>query len=132
MSKLFDKNNIIFIDEKVSLNHYFIDSCKTNTHAIMYNKNTRQQDLLNKISEISMVDIDRIGFVFDEIYLNNNIFVNNKPFFTDRDLEESDIDKLSSNFKFLIYLCTAHNIKNIDFLVCNSLNYKKPEINDII
>jgi len=100
MRKLFDNNNVILINEKVLLNHHFVNSCKENTHAFIYNKNSTRDEL---ISVFDNKEIDRLAFVFDETYLNENIFINNEPFFTEEDLREQNIDNLSSNFKFIVY-----------------------------
>lgn len=116
-------NNIIFIDKKVILNNIFANSCSKNTQSFIYNKNSTKEELITKIGNVK--NIDRIAFIFDEMYLNQNIFINNEPFFIDADLTESNVNNLSSNFKFIICLCIKYNVKNIDFLVCNSLNYEK-------
>ena len=71
-------------------------------------------------------NIERISFVFDENELiNNETFYENNNFFTNSDLDENDINKLSHSFKILINAVNKLNIKNIDFLVCNSLKYSQ-------
>lgn len=102
----------------------FYNNCNDITFPIIYNKSSNINDLQNVLNNFT--NIDRIAFVFDEQYLfGTKIFISSNPFFTDNDLQVSNINGLSIGFKFVIDEITRLNIKNIDYLACNSLNYQK-------
>ena len=52
-------------------------------------------------------------------------FIDKFSFFNDEDLIVESSNDLSSNFKLLVELCKRLDVKNIDFLACNSLTYPK-------
>jgi hypothetical protein len=116
--------NIVLIDSEVKNYMDFYNNCNDITFPIIYNKSSNINDLQNVLKNFT--NIDRIAFVFDEQYLfGTKIFISSNPFFTDNDLQVSNINELSTGFKFVIDEITRLNIKNIDYLACNSLNYQK-------
>jgi len=62
--------------------------------------------------------------------MDNKLFLNTLPFFTPNDIDlftskENDINKYSENVIFIVNLINKFNVKNIDFLACDSLHYSK-------
>ena len=65
--------------------------------------------------------------------MNNKFFLNNELFFTENDILQFEnnkefLENYSSNVIFLIEICKKFNIKNIDFLACNSLEHNNWKI----
>ena len=116
-----NSRNILLIDNLVYQNEVLFNSSNSNTFGIKYSINS-DRDELNKILGDNFESIDRIGFVFNDALIESKQFLNSELFFTSKDLEpETNI--FSSNLTFIIELVKKFNIKNIDFLVCNGLNY---------
>jgi hypothetical protein len=116
--------NIILIDINIKNSNDFFNNTNSSTFPIIYNSSNTSLELEAILNNFT--SIDRLCFVFDEIYLSSvKLFLNNEQFFTEEDLTEDDIDNLSDNFKLLLNLYKKFNIKNVDYLACNSLNYPK-------
>jgi len=117
--------NILLVDDKVKSYNEFVDNCNSLTFPIVYNYNSSSQELVNFLTT-NFASVDRLCFVFDGSSIaTNKPFVDNKPFFTNNDLKESNLENMSDNFKLIVNLCTQFKIQNLDFLACNSLKYKK-------
>ena len=116
-------SNILFIDSQVTNYNDFYTNCNPSTFPIIYSFNSESSELNTILTNFT--NIAKIGFVFDELHLNNKGFIERLPFFNDNDLTVENINDLSSNFKLLVELCIKLGVKNIDFLACNSLNYPK-------
>ncbi len=116
--------NLLLVHDKVKNYNDFVNACNEQTYSIVYDDSSSSHELLSILST-KFSSIDRLCFVFDELHIaNTKGFINNKPLFTDSDLN-ADYDNLSDNFKLVIDLCKNLNIKNVDFLACNTLNYSK-------
>jgi hypothetical protein len=115
--------NLLFIDSQVKNYNDFYNNCNDNTFPIVYDYKSTGVELVELLEKFT--EVNRIGFVFDELHLINKGFVDNLPFFNDNDLIATNINDISPNFKLLVDLCSRLNVKNIDFLACNSLNYDK-------
>ena len=112
-------NNILLIEDTVSKNMDFYNYVNANTFPIIYNKNSSKTDLLKILNKFT--NINRIGFIFDDSDIGNKKFLDNSNFFIENDLFNSDVDLFSENMQFIINCIGKYNIKNIDYLVCNSL-----------
>jgi hypothetical protein len=117
--------NIILIDNQVKQYNVFFNNCNSNTFPIVYDKSSKSDELVTFLTT-NFLSIDRLCFVFDELHvIDTKNFIDNKPFFTNDDLIEKSFDNLSSNMKLIVNLCNQLNIKNVDYLACNTLNYPK-------
>jgi hypothetical protein len=117
--------NILLVHDQVKNYMDFVNNCNDNTFPIIYN-NTSSGDELKAFLTTNFTSVDRLCIVFDELHIwSTKIFMDNKPFFTDGDLTESDINNLSANIKLIINLCNQLNIKNVDYLACFTLKYDK-------
>lgn len=120
--------NIILIDKTIENKEIFFSSNNNETLPIYYNYYT-DRDKLFEYLEKEFINIDRIAFIFDNSMMNNKYFLNNELFFTENDIikfennKECLVDNYSSNLSFLIKICKKFNVKNVDFLACNSLEY---------
>lgn len=122
----------MLIDRLVSQSDIFNKSNNANTLPIKYNYYTDKQKLYDYLNSITN-SFDRLCFVFDNSQMNNKYFLNSIPFFTNEDINlfsqnESDINKYSKNVVFIVNLINNFNVKNIDFLACNSLQYSEWKI----
>jgi len=95
-------NNILLIDINVPDYQEIVDSVNDNTLAIVYDYNCTYAELLNIFLNYT---VHRVGIFFQL----NSIFLNNKTFF-------------ETSFEMIEFINQC-NIKNIDFLACNTLNY---------
>jgi hypothetical protein len=117
--------NIILIDNQVKQYNLFYNNCNSNTFPIVYDKSSKSDELITFLTT-NFLSIDRLCFIFDELHvIDTKIFIDNNPFYTNEDLIEKSFDNLSSNMKLIINLCNQFNIKNVDYLACNTLNYPK-------
>jgi hypothetical protein len=113
-------NNILLIDDTVHDNNIFVDSCNTHTFPIIYNhcsSRTELRELL--LNKFSLTQLSRIAFVFHNSNMDSKKFLDNDKFFELYDINDNLI--VSENVQFLIDLIKEFNIKNIDYLACNSL-----------
>jgi len=115
-------NNILLIDSTVRDNNIFIDSCNVITFPIVYNRYSDRTELryllLNKFS---LTQLSRIALVFHNSDMYSKKFLNNTDFFEYKDIRENPV--IIDNVQFLIDLIKEFNIKNVDYLACNSLNH---------
>jgi hypothetical protein len=115
-------NNILLIDSTVRENKIFIDSCNINTFPIVYNHCSNRTELRELLlNKFSLTQLSRIAFVFYNSNMNSKNFLNNYNFFEYEDISENPV--FSENVQFLINLIKEFNIKHIDYLACNSLQY---------
>jgi len=116
-----DIQNILLIKDDVHQKNKLYQATNQNTLPVIYYEYSTKQELNELISKIP--NLKRIAIAFHDAYLNQNeTFLDNQPLFTQQDLSQSDKELYSDNLKFFIQL-KDFNIENLDFLVCNSLNY---------
>lgn len=117
-----DYKNLLLVDTSVEQSQLFIDNSNNSTYPLGFNKQTFTQELTQSIDNI-FKSIDRIAIVADAENINNKFFINSKPYFSSRDLEEdtNDLTKFSSNVQLIVNLVKKYNVKNLNFLMCNSL-----------
>lgn len=114
--------NILFIDENIANVNSFICSTNETTLPITFNRYSKGCDIINLL-ENYFINIDRICIVTDDFgFDSTKYFINNEPYFYDSDFNNT---KLSTNIKFILSLVSKFKINTIDFLACNSLQYKK-------
>lgn len=115
------------IDEtRIYTTVYFVDTVKDAdlflanpgdaSLAVKIHPRAKRSDFKELVEKLPHVN--RIGFVFDTSRLDNKIFLESKPYFTQSDLREGQ-SKFSENFTLLKEL--PERITNIDFLCCNTL-----------
>ena len=115
--------NILLIKDDVHQKNKLYQAHNINTLPIYYNSASTKLELKELISKIK--NLKRIAIAFHDAYLNQNeTFLDNQPLFTQGDLSQSDKELYSENLQFFIQL-KHFNITNLDFLVCNSLQYQK-------
>ena len=124
--------NIILIDKTIETPEIFFLENNNETLPIYYNYYTDREKLFEYLEQ-EFINIDRIAFIFDNSMMNNKFFLNNQLFFTDNDIIQFEnnkecLENYSSNVIFLIKICKKFNIKNVDFLACNSLEHNNWKI----
>lgn len=113
--------NILLIDDLVYQNEILFESTNSNTLAIKYNTKSDKKELEELLTN-NFTSLERIGFVFNNALMNSKEFLNSELFFTPNDLELNKT-KYSPNLQFVVGIVKKFNIKNLDYLVCNGLNY---------
>ena len=98
--------NVLLIDSNVRDYQVFVNSVNPNTFHILFNVNTSITELL-AVFNTHFTTISRVGIVF-EMSQNSKLFIENET--------------PCENTAFLISLINQFQIKNIDFLACNTLN----------
>jgi hypothetical protein len=110
-------SNILLVDSSVSNYQTFIDSVNSSTFPIVYSNKCSKTELLSFLQN-NFTTISRIGIVFTSSLGNNTLFLDNKPFYYNTENEP-----FSENLLFILNVIKDFQVKNIDFLACNSLNY---------
>jgi hypothetical protein len=131
--KLDTNTQVLFIDSRARKSQLFFDSTNNKTFPIIYDsKATTGVELLDLLKN-NFSNIERIAFVFEDPKNLLKNFVDSKPFFNYNDvypiLNEDIIGNEvvssipnHSNYDLIASLIKDYNVKNIDFLACNSLN----------
>ena len=101
--------NLLLINKTVKDSNVFINSCNENTFPLAYLESTTYNDL-NISNEFQTDIINRIAIVCHNYQLT---FVENKEFMS------------VENTEFIISMIKKFNVKNIDFLACETLNDTK-------
>ncbi len=130
--------NLMLIDAKISDAELFYNSANSDTFAILYNDISSnvfyeeydkdnivtQKNELVKLLENNFINLKRISIVSDDTYIGIlKPFLDSKPYFKIDELESTDINNYSENLIFMIELIKKFNITNLDYLMCNSLQY---------
>jgi 6-phosphogluconolactonase (cycloisomerase 2 family) len=115
--------NILLIDNSVEDAQMFLTSANDSTFPIIYSQTSTKTELL-ELLKTKFTTIERIGFVFTSNLDSIKNFLDNEPFFTP---EEASSSPYSENLEFLLEIIKEFQIKNIDFLACNTLNYSNWE-----
>ncbi len=106
--------NVILIDNTVPDFLTFFNSSNDNTYPIVYSSNDSRESLITILrSKFQSIERLSIAFVNDS---HNKLFLSNEMM-------------LSNNNKdFIISLIKEFNVKNIDYLGCNTLQYNSWEL----
>ncbi len=130
--------NLMLIDAKIYDAELFYNSANSDTFAILYNDislNTNdeeydkdnvvtQKNELVKLLENDFINLKRISIVSDDKNVSRaKFFLDSKPYFKIDELDSEDITNYSENLIFMIELIKKFNITNLDYLMCNSLQY---------
>jgi len=105
--------NILLIENEMKDPTVFYDSANDATFPILYSSTSSKSDLLALLRS-KFESIDRIALAFNSNLGTIKQFLDNQPFFS----EESN-----ENVTFIISLIQEFNVKHIDYLACQTLNY---------
>jgi hypothetical protein len=108
-------NNVLLISSEVQEYQQFVDSANSSTFTIVYSVNASKTELLNLLKS-KFSNISRMGLVFHSYGENINKFLDMEPLF------QTDTE-INANTQFIIDIIKEFQIKNIDYLACNTLNY---------
>lgn len=111
--------NVLLIDSSVKDDNIFSNSANTNTFPIVYSFNSSKIELLSALEQ-NFTTIDRIAFVFTSSLKYTKTFVDGKPFFINN---ESANAPYSEIVEWLINVIKQFQVKNVDFLACNTLKF---------
>ena len=116
--------NVLLIDSTLADKQVFYDSANANTFPIIYDYNSKTDDLLALFRQkFSASSIQRISLAFHGSGANfMAAFMNNKPFFQESDLAENQTI-FSENLSYMITCMNEFHVGHIDFLACNTLQY---------
>ena len=102
--------NVLLIDRQVFSHQLFVDSVNSNTFPIVYSTMSSKKDMLTLL-QTNFTNINRIGIVFTSSLEKPKTFLDCKSLFN------------PENQEFIIDIIKEFQVKNIDFLACNTLNY---------
>ena len=105
-------SNVLLIDQSITDYEVFVTSVNAATIPIVYSRATTRNELLTQLS--AYTSIDRIGIAFS----NNgtDLFLEGQTFFG------NTLSNFNANMNFIIQVIQQFNVKNIDYLACNTLN----------
>ena len=114
--------NLLLIDKNVAEYQDFVTSANSHTFTVVYSGLSSRDDLLSLISS-GFNNFNRIGLLF-ETNDNGRVypFLDRELLFTDSDL--NGLNDFSPNMSFMVSLIKNLGIKNIDYLACNTLQFK--------
>jgi hypothetical protein len=109
--------NVLLINKGVKNYQTFVNSVNSDTFPIVYSLNSTKVELLELLHRMFSI-IDRIGFVFYSYGDSKTVFLDKKSLF-----ENTEVAPYSENLKFILDIIAEFQIKNMDFLACDTLNY---------
>ncbi len=111
--------NLLLIDRNTVHYEIFSNSTNADTFPIIYSTNNigEKEKILLEIKN-NFKSINRLALCFTNDIQHNKIFLNNEFLF------DNIGDVYNENTLYIISLIKEFNIKYIDFLACNTLNYK--------
>lgn len=113
------KQNYCLIDKNITESNIFFSSLNENTFGEYYETNSTAFNP-------EETNYERLCFVFKTKEPFKNKFINDEPIFTQKDLLlYKSLKKCSTNFKYVINLIRRLNVKNVDFLACELLQYSE-------
>ena len=117
ISRINQYTNVLLIDIAVTDYQTFVDSVNASTLPITYSVLSIKTDLL-ALLQTYFTTIPRIGICFTANSGNMKGFLDNEPFFI-----EDETVPYSTNLQFILNIITEFQVKNIDYLACDTLNY---------
>ena len=100
---------VLLIDSEVVDYKVFVDSVNSSTFPIVYSSNSSKLELLSLLHKY-FAEIQRVGICFMSRFGNAmELFLDNIPF------------SFSENKDYLVNIITNFNVKNIDYLACDTL-----------
>ena len=119
----FNIDNLLLIHNGIQNYQQFIYSSK-DTFCIVYDINSSKEELIEVLQQ-KFTNIKRMGIIFNNSYINKlKPFLDNKPLFTQQDLQINLKFEYSENFKFIFDIINKFKIINLDFLSCNTLQFQ--------
>jgi hypothetical protein len=107
--------NVLLIDASIQEYQQFIDSANADTFPIVYSSMSSKTDLL-ELLKTTFTNISRLGLVFHSSSSGDAImFLDSEPLFV--------ADEVNANQQFIKDIINEFQIKNIDYLACDTLNY---------
>ena len=107
--------NVLLIDRSVQEYQQFIDSANVDTFPIVYSVMSSKTDLL-ALLKTTFTSISRIGIVSHSYSSGDAItFLDNEKLFIP--------NEVNANQQFITDVIKEFQIKNIDYLACNALNF---------
>ena len=108
-------STVLLIDRSVQEYQQLIDAANTDTFPIVYSIMSSKTDLL-ALLKTTFTSISRLGLVFHSSSSGDSItFLDREPLFVP--------DEVNANQQFIKDVINEFQIKNIDYLACNTLNY---------
>jgi hypothetical protein len=120
LGNLSEITNVLLISSEITDYSVFYDSVNSNTLPIVYHPFTSTKDEVSVVLH-NLSSIQRIGVVFHSSSGSEKMFLDGKSLFIDSDITDSG--NYSENVTWLLQVVQDYNVKNIDFLACDNLNY---------
>ena len=105
--------NVLLIENEMKDPTVLYDSANEATFPILYSSTSSKSSLLTLL-RTKFTSIDRIALAFNSNLGTIKQFLDNLPFFSDESTE---------NVTFIIDVIQEFQVKNIDYLACQTLNY---------
>ena len=105
--------NVLLIENEMKDPTVLYDSANEATFPILYSSTSSKSSLLALLRS-KFTSIDRIALAFNSNLGTIKQFLDNQPFFSDESTE---------NVTFIIDVIQEFQVKNIDYLACETLNY---------
>jgi len=115
--------NIMLIDSTIPDAQVFYDAANTTTLPVLFNSNTLRGEIFNLLATHTTINRLCVVATNRSMYNNTKLFINNETYFNVDDVTAHSSATYSNNVQFMIDLIQSYNIKTIDFLACESLNY---------
>jgi len=109
--------NVLLIDNSVADYQIFVNSANASTFPVVYSTGSTKSDVLAFL-QAYFTTIPRIGLCFTSSSGSLKTFLDNEPFFID-----DEHLPYSANLQFILDIITEFQVKNIDYLACDTLNY---------
>ena len=109
--------NVLLIDSQVIDYQKMVDSVNTSTFPIVYSICSQKSELLSLL-QANFTTIERIGLAFISSLEKPKFFLDKKPLFI-----ENETQPYSENLQFILDIITQFQVKNVDYLACDTLNY---------
>jgi len=116
LETLSDITTVLFISDEITDYKLFYDSVNSTTFPIVYSAFRTSKTSVNEVLT-KFTSIQRIGFAFHSSSGNEKKFLDGTPLFTDPDISNENVD-------WLLQVIKEYNVKNVDFLACDSLLYE--------
>ena len=109
-------NNVLLICSEVQDYQTFVDSANSSTFPIVYSVTSSKTELLGLLRS-KFTNISRLCLIFNSSGGDIKMFLDMEPLFSD------DNSIINENTQFIIDTVKEFQVKNIDYLACNTLNY---------
>ena len=127
ISRYTDKiRNILLVDSSVNQYEKLADNVNDSTLSIVYSRFSTYTELLDILNNENLINVNRVGIVFDnDLLVNTKYFMGLEFFFSNDDIKDNVNEKnYSYGLQMMIKIIRDKQIKNLDFLACNTLLYE--------